>query len=112
MTNTRQRVYGAGVCRPGGSDRQPGFQSGFLVGDNRLLQRLRIHPVVGVNAHASLETVIQSGDMQGFIDTMMSLLGDIDDCLASVFAMNSESVAGGDYGRQVCEAPPRSQVSG
>src|SRR6266545_2310754 len=91
---------------------QPGFQSGFPVGDNRLLQRLRIHPVVGVNAHASLETVIQSGDMQRFIDTMMSLFSDIDDGLASSFAMNSESVAGGDYSRQVCEAPSRGQVSG
>src|SRR5215813_5779906 len=104
MTNAWQRVHGAGVGRPGGSDSQPGFQSGFPVGDNRLLQRLRIHPVVCVNAHAPLGTVIQSGDMQGFIDTMMSLLGDIDDCLMSIFAMNSESVAGGDYGRQVCEA--------
>src|SRR5262245_45578113 len=105
MTDMRQRVYCASIGRPGGSDDQPGFQSGFLVGDDRLLKRLRIHPVVFVNAHASLETVIQSGDMQRFIDTMMSLLGDIDDSLGSVLAMNSESVAGSDYGRQVCEAP-------
>ena len=92
-------VDGAGVCRPGGADDEERVTPGGAVLHDGRLERLRVHPQVGVYADRPDLVLSESGDPGRLLHRVVGVPGDVDDTVGEL--VPEPGGPGGDQTGQV-----------
>jgi hypothetical protein len=101
----------ARIDRSGSCNDQPRIEPSLAIGNDGLFKAFGLHPASVIDVNPADDALTKAGDPQRLLDTVVCLLGQVDDGSSDIARADAGGIAGSHDRLQRGEACPGGQVT-